>query len=1391
MLQIIHQFQGQAPSTAQPNTAGGSPGLLSAPSNPTGGSPGLLPAPSNPTRGSPGLLPAPSNPTGGNSGLLPVSSHPTAGGQVLSSAALDPTGCEALLQTPLPPTVGSPALLPAPPNLKGGSQGLLPAQSNPTAGSPALLPAVRNPTGDSPGLLPVPANPTGGNPGKLPVSSHPTRGGPTLLSALPNPLGNSPGLLPTPSNPSGGHQVLLSVPPNGTEDQILAPPNRTRGDQVLFPATLNHPGDSQVLLPAPPGGGKVSLLTPQNDAGGGQTLLSTPSNPIGCTQIVPNIPVGQISQTTSQISIATIPVDASSASKADPPGNPVNVDSNALSSTFPQLPQGTMEHQQQFGALEEDPFWPSFWSTSVPVSEISSSEAPINYSLAPMDLSTKQNSVSGQPVAEQIMTNVPEKSEDVKPKDEPNKTDGIDLKPEVTANTSAASEINASSGMSENSPAKTAVTLARTQDDNTITKEKLPEKVVIHQEHGQEQMDTQVSTSTEPTAAKSSTESPDSSVLPGIGDQSTSSGNISAKTTQMVPTINDVIEDDEASEFLVQQYLLQAYIKRLQNHQSLRRTRFSFPMAELLKSLDTENELNKASTDDCSPGNTAGTGKTTDENMNSGEFGFFSRLLQNYYNLQKEKLVLNEQSHRDKGSTSGQMQSSPKSQQEMEARSSSNGRKVSLDESLEDDLNAESLRSATSPRIVDLDQLNEERVVESNQQISHQQNQAELISHVTNEDARSQGSAKRNLETVGTKENTSEGESPTKKQKMSPANEAGGKHDDDYEFSAISPQIVSSVSHVNVPSSTNELPHAPSTVVTDTAVNPPLCSLTENQTVTQPRTVGVKATNQYSQGNSIKEILDEPDTTLKSPILLDEGVNANLHPFEASKEPDNPRESELQTQVSRQQVSAPTEVIELDRKLPQKNMPVANAKEGDSQRSSGSNNAATQTSDSEDVTQSLAKTSASSVSNVPQPEIPTTQQQTVVKMQPSEEIPQSFSTTAASQIVNVPQTQTVVRMKEVEDAAPSFTTTSAALVPNAQQPVQQQIVVKMYQNKAAPAPFPTTLVSGIMRVTQPQIPTVQQQNLVRMKEIGDTPPSCPTIQTSQIINVSLPQSMARKKQTLDTAPSTPVSQAISLSQPQTSIVQKPQTLVRMKEDALTSFLTASASQMLKQTKSKSVKRKSEVTREESPKNKSPKETIKKKWKLAPDSQQKEGITTRLRFQKDNQTKKVSSSRTPYTWKLRSAQAQLKEEETKEKGTYDAFWNENDEIIKEILSDSDSSDSNDSCSHESKVNAIVQGMDEEDMTKKKRKVKKNDEMLGYNRKVDTNDNIGDSEEMLEAKKKAGNPNQTKLHCEESGDLFSSQEKLDDHLKSHEGEKYCLSFYFIFLWTCAKCGHCYVL
>ena len=120
-----------------------------------------------------------------------------------------------------------------------------------------------------------------------------------------------------------------------------------------------------------------------------------------------------------------------------------------------------------------------------------------------------------------------------------------------------------------------------------------------------------------------------------------------------------------------------------------------------------------------------------------------------------------------------------------------------------------------------------------------------------------------------------------------------------------------------------------------------------------------------------------------------------------------------------------------------------------------------------------------------------------------------------------------------------------------------------------------------------------------------------------------------------------------------------------------------ADKELKQTRLKSVKRKSEVTREESPKNKSPKEATKKKWKLAPDSQQKEGITTRLRYQKDNQTKKVSPPRTPYTRKLRSAQAQLKEEETKEKRTYDAFWNENDEVIKEILSDSDSSDTNDS------------------------------------------------------------------------------------------------------------------
>ena len=110
-------------------------------------------------------------------------------------------------------------------------------------------------------------------------------------------------------------------------------------------------------------------------------------------------------------------------------------------------------------------------------------------------------------------------------------------------------------------------------------------------------MDTRVSTVTESTPAKASTESPDSIVLPGIGDQTTSSGNITTKTRQIVPNIQDVVEDDETSEFLVQQYLLQAYIKRLQNHQSLRRTRFPFPIAELLKSSDPENELNEASVD--------------------------------------------------------------------------------------------------------------------------------------------------------------------------------------------------------------------------------------------------------------------------------------------------------------------------------------------------------------------------------------------------------------------------------------------------------------------------------------------------------------------------------------------------------------------------------------------------------------------------------------------------------------------------------------------------------------------------------------------------------------------------------------------------------------------------
>ena len=1426
----------------------------------------------------------------------------------------------------------------------------------------------------------------------------------------------------------------------------------TEGGRGLSPPTENSTGS------------QVSLLSPPNSTGDIQAILSAPLNPTRDAQIVSNALVGQPSEPTSQISITAIPVDTNTVPKVDPPGNPVDVHSTALSNTIPQLPQETMEHQQQFGALEEDPFWPAFWSSSVPVSEMSSSEAPINYSLAPMDLSTKQKSVSALAVAEEVTTNEPQKSEDTTPKEEIKKTEGFDLKQEVTANTSAASEINVSCGMSKNSPAEAALTLvhlaqvslAATQDDNRNTKEKLLEKVVTQQE--QEQLNTHASTSTESTVAKSSTESPDSIVLPGIGDQSTSSGNISAKT-QVVPPINDVMEDDETSEFLVQQYLLQAYIKRLQNHQSLRRTRFPFPIAELLKSLDSENELNKATTGDCSPGNAACMGKTTDENMNSGEFGFFSRLLHNYYNLQKERSKLNEQPHRDKGSTSGQLESSCKTQQETEVGSSSSEKKDSLNQSLENDLNAESLRSATPPRITDV----AERDVASNQQISHQQNQGELMSQVTNAGASSQGSAKRNLETVGTKEKASEGESPAKKQKMILADEAGGNQDQYDESNVIS-----------TPGSTNELPPAPSTVhTTDTAVTPHVFPLAENQTIRQPQTpVGVKTTNQYSQGNSIKEILDEPDTISKSPmntmqlqtILLDKGVNANSHLFKTSKETDNPVQSELRTLVTRQQVSAPTEMIELDVKLPQDNIPVANAGRRDFQKPSGSNNATTQTSDSEDVPPPLSATSIPPVTNVLQAEILTTQQKTSVKMQQSEETPQSFSTTAVSQTVNVPQTQTLLRMKDVQDAAPSFAATSVPLFSHVLEPetltVQQKTMVKMNQNKAAPPSFHTTSASRIVNVGQLQTPTLQSHSL-GMKEMDDTSPCFPTIQASQIINVSLPQAVGRMKQTENKSPpfhTTPMSQVISVSQPQTSIVQKPQTLVSLNqtEDAAKSFPTTSTSHVisvsqplahivqkahtfvnrtedappsfpttsdlkvitvpqpqtqtlqpqqtvvktkqlfvptnskrpqcianqaifaqnqqtnrelkhfemqrtqlhhqqrqqllnnqqffqlqqqeqhqprfssapqnlsslkpiplhkivelhhqqrlvgprqqpktaeagghklggrihprqitlneqdahskalkpqakrhntrlecqynmsvaddtqeqivaklaptgevmdraqvpnqnesnperplktitktsvaknlttatteditkheaseqqqqqqqpsqfnpeielktegkkLKETKPKSVRRKLEVTREESPKNKFPKETIKKKWKLAPDSQQKEGITRRLRFQKDNQNKKVSPPRTPYTRKLRSAQAQ------KEKRTYGAFWNENDEIIKDILSESESSDSNDNWCNESRLKAIVQGMDEEDMTKKKRKHKKKDETLEHNRKVDVNDNIGDSKKKSEAEMvKAGNPNQAKFHCEECGDLLPSQDKLDDHVKSHEG------------------------
>ena len=332
-------------------------------------SPGLLPTSPNPTGGISGFLQAQSNPSVESPGLLPVASIATGG------------------QVPSTPTVSSPALLPAP---SKNTPGLLQTAQNP-AGGQVLLSATSNPTVSSHALVPAAGNPTGETPGLLPAAPIPP-GGQVYSPAQSNPTVCSPAILPAAPNPTEGDTVLLPASSKG-------------GDSVFFPAPPNFTGDSQVLLAAQP-------------------------NPTGDTKKVTNIFVGQPSQLVSQMSITAIPVDTHTASKDDPPGNTVSVHSSAVSSTIPQCPQETTEDQQQFSFLDDDPFWPGYWSASVPMSEIPSSEAPINYSLTPMDLSAKQKSVPYHAVQEQLETNVSEKSKDVKPEDETDKNekDGSETK---------------------------------------------------------------------------------------------------------------------------------------------------------------------------------------------------------------------------------------------------------------------------------------------------------------------------------------------------------------------------------------------------------------------------------------------------------------------------------------------------------------------------------------------------------------------------------------------------------------------------------------------------------------------------------------------------------------------------------------------------------------------------------------------------------------------------------------------------------------------------------------------------------------------------------------------------------------------------------------------------
>ena len=360
---------------------------------------------------------------------------------------------------------------------------------------------------------------------------------------------------------------------------------------------------------------------------------------------LPSQPIQQ-TPTANRAPTVAAPINMPNAGVSTPIGSQTTQNVSQENSVVQQLPNNSLPHQQTYNVLEEDPYWPNDWSGSLPMAEVPSNEAPINYCLTPVDLSiSKQDTVTQIIIAPPAET-IRDKEEIVIISDsDANKMNEDQHKPEILANSTrvAKAKISHAPGDQSNKMEPNHANLAHAYSTTTMGE---PPQMRTHsqetislEEH--EQMDTSESSTGTKSVGKTSTDSPDSIVLPAIGDQNARTATTAPNTSTQSPNAKEISEKESpenlaASEFLVQQYLLKASINRLKNFQRLRRTKFPFPITELLKSLDPEKELNEASIDRGL--SILSSNFPPDENMNTREFGIFSHMLQNCYRQQTEKV---------------------------------------------------------------------------------------------------------------------------------------------------------------------------------------------------------------------------------------------------------------------------------------------------------------------------------------------------------------------------------------------------------------------------------------------------------------------------------------------------------------------------------------------------------------------------------------------------------------------------------------------------------------------------------------------------------------------------------------------------------------------------------